>query len=137
MPHPAAPIRSITFCGVSTGIYGYPLVAATHVALETTRRWLEVHHDKVDMIVFCTFLEKEWDCYEQLLPYYFPPAPDAEFKNQWDAAKAPVASSSADSGSDSDSSSDSEWTQPLWILFKKVFVRNTHYAQPRVISLEM
>ena len=105
MPYPAAPIRSITFCGISTGIYGYPLTAATHVALETTRKWLEIHHDKVDMIVFCTFLEKEWACYESLLPFYFPPAPDAEFNSQWIESHTDSASSSE---SDSDSETDSE-----------------------------
>jgi len=102
MPHPAQPVRSVTFCGVSTGIYGYPLVAATKVALETTRKWMEQHHDKVDMIVFCTFLQKEWDCYEELMTYYFPPAPDAEFVQQWDAAHPAPAASSSEGESDSE-----------------------------------
>lgn len=106
MPYPAEPIRSITFCGVSTGIYGYPLTAATKVALETTRLWLEEHHDKVDMIVFCTFLQKEWDCYEQLLPYYFPPAPDAEFVQQWEADHPPPPAVASSSDEDSDSETE-------------------------------
>jgi hypothetical protein len=108
MPYPAAPIRSVTFCGVSTGIYGYPLVAASRVALETTRKWLEAHHDKVDMIVFCTFLEKEWDCYEALLPYYFPPAPDAEFHDQWIADHQPRAAPSSGAGNESSDDEESE-----------------------------
>jgi O-acetyl-ADP-ribose deacetylase (regulator of RNase III) len=104
MPYSAAPIRSVTFCGVSTGIYGYPLLAATKVALETARRWLEEHHDKVDMIVFCTFLEKEWDCYEALMPFYFPPAPDAQFNDDWISKHQPAAASSSEEESESDGS---------------------------------
>ena len=95
MPHTAEPIRTIAFCGVSTGIYGYPLVAATKVALETARRWLEIHHDKVDMVIFCNFLDKEVDCYNTLMPYYFPPAPDAEFVESFQAGAGSSASSGA------------------------------------------
>jgi O-acetyl-ADP-ribose deacetylase (regulator of RNase III) len=32
---------SIGFSSISTGIYGYPIVDATRIALETTRRFLE------------------------------------------------------------------------------------------------
>ena len=95
LPHEAQPIRTVAFCGVSTGIYGYPLVAATHVALETARKWLEIHHDKVDMVIFCNFLEKEVDCYTSLMPYYFPPAPDAEFANSFASSVAAESSTSA------------------------------------------
>lgn len=83
MPHPAAPIRSIAFCGISTGIYGYPLEAATKVAFDATRQWLELNHDKVDLIVFCAFLQKEWDCYTSLFPQYFPPCRDQEFASKY------------------------------------------------------
>ena len=95
MPHEAQPIRTVAFCGVSTGIYGYPLVAATKVALESARKWLEVHHDKVDMVIFCNFLDKEVDCYTELMPYYFPPAPDAEFFHNFNDSHASAAPAAA------------------------------------------
>jgi len=68
-------IKTIALCGISTGIYGYPLYAATHVALNTLREWLndEQNRSKVDLIVFCTYLPKELVCYEKLMPLYFPP----------------------------------------------------------------
>lgn len=36
-----AKMSTIAFPCISTGAYGYPHVEAAHVALETTRRWLE------------------------------------------------------------------------------------------------
>eukprot|EP01116_Phalansterium_solitarium_P018673 TRINITY_DN5037_c0_g1_i2.p1 TRINITY_DN5037_c0_g1~~TRINITY_DN5037_c0_g1_i2.p1 ORF type:complete len:638 (+),score=231.06 TRINITY_DN5037_c0_g1_i2:95-1915(+) len=67
-------IRSVALCGVATGIYGFPLVPASRIALQTVRDWLQTgdNRHKVDAIVFCTFLDKELRCYEQLLPHYFP-----------------------------------------------------------------
>ena len=34
-------LRSVAFCGVGTGIFGFPLVRATHIALDEVRAWLE------------------------------------------------------------------------------------------------
>lgn len=67
-------VRSLAFCGISTGIYGYPLYEASHIALKTVRRWLEEgdNRTKFDSIIFCVFLDKERLCYEQLIPLYFP-----------------------------------------------------------------
>lgn len=54
-------IKSVAFCGVSTGVYGYPLGKACKIALGRIRAWLEApeHRDSVDLIVFCTFTERE------------------------------------------------------------------------------
>eukprot|EP00759_Apiculatamorpha_spiralis_P013147 PhF_6_TR19941/c0_g1_i2/m.29018 len=67
-------LRSVAFCCISTGVFGFPLVAATHIALRTVREWLEVNGDRVDKIVFCTFMEHELGVYERLMPTYFPTA---------------------------------------------------------------
>jgi len=76
-------IRTVAFCGISTGIFGYPLVSATKIALKVVRKWLEVpgNKDKVDKIIFCTFLEKEKDCYLKLFQVYFP-VPKLEEKKE-------------------------------------------------------
>jgi len=67
-------IRSVAFCGISTGIFGFPLYPASRIALETVRKWLEKddNKNKVDLIIFCTFLPKEKVCYEELILEYFP-----------------------------------------------------------------
>ncbi len=35
-------IRSVAFCCISTGVYGYPNENAARVALQTVRTWLDV-----------------------------------------------------------------------------------------------
>jgi O-acetyl-ADP-ribose deacetylase (regulator of RNase III) len=79
-------VRTIAFCGVSTGVYGYPLYAASRIALKTTRAWLDTddNRNKVDRIIFCTFLPREETCYTELLAEYFPVVQDNEYVAQYD-----------------------------------------------------
>ncbi|XP_048586128.1 ADP-ribose glycohydrolase MACROD1 isoform X2 [Nematostella vectensis] len=67
-------VKTLAFCCISTGIYGYPNKDAAHVALETVRQWLETdnNNDSVERIIFCTFLPKDTEIYERLLLCYFP-----------------------------------------------------------------
>jgi len=69
-------IKSVALCGISSGIYGFPLNASAHVALNMIRKWLEntENRNKVDLIIFCTYLPKELSTYQKLMPFYFPPA---------------------------------------------------------------
>eukprot|EP01098_Paradermamoeba_levis_P010617 TRINITY_DN446_c0_g1_i4.p1 TRINITY_DN446_c0_g1~~TRINITY_DN446_c0_g1_i4.p1 ORF type:complete len:350 (-),score=55.68 TRINITY_DN446_c0_g1_i4:149-1075(-) len=78
-------IRSVAFCCVSTGIFGYPLERATLIALETAREWLSQGDNryKMDRVVFCMFLEKETRVYETWLPVYFPPVEKKEVELCW------------------------------------------------------
>ncbi|KAL7006017.1 hypothetical protein EMMF5_004355 [Cystobasidiomycetes sp. EMM_F5] len=71
-------IKSIALCGVSTGVYGYPLDAATHIALNTTREVLQDNPDKLDRVIFCCFGENAEREYLDLAPIYFPPRVEAE-----------------------------------------------------------
>eukprot|EP00659_Diplonema_papillatum_P009236 gene9236-14315_t len=75
-------LTSLGFCMVSTGIFGYPLGAACHVALKTTRDWLEAHPTScITCVAFCCYLDREYDCYRRLLPVYFPTTHDTY--NPW------------------------------------------------------
>jgi O-acetyl-ADP-ribose deacetylase (regulator of RNase III) len=78
--------RTVALCGVSTGVYGYPLREATEVALRTTRTFLDEHEDKVshstvvnmhgssltgnstqfERIIFCNFGNRDVKAYRQL-----------------------------------------------------------------------
>jgi len=73
-------VESIAFCGISTGIYGYPIEPATHVALGTVRDFLEndPNQSKVRHIIFTCFPDRDMRCYEKLLPVYFPPVETEE-----------------------------------------------------------
>ena len=64
-------IRSVALCCLSTGIFGFPLESAAHVAIRTVREWLEKNHNKVDKIVFCVYGEKDQAIYFELMRHYF------------------------------------------------------------------
>ncbi|KAF9288565.1 O-acetyl-ADP-ribose deacetylase macrod1 [Mortierella alpina] len=70
-------VGSVAFCCISTGIYGYDNEKAANVALQTVRKWMDSNStetNKMTRIIFCTFLEKDRDIYQSLLPAYFPRA---------------------------------------------------------------
>ncbi|KXJ25719.1 ADP-ribose glycohydrolase MACROD2 [Exaiptasia diaphana] len=66
-------IRTVAFCCISTGIFGYPNEKAAEVALRTSRSWLEKNKDAVDRIIFCLFMEVDIEIYQSLMMKYFPP----------------------------------------------------------------
>lgn len=49
-------VRSIAFPAISCGVYGYPIVDAARIAVETTRRFLE-SDATIERVVFCCFGE--------------------------------------------------------------------------------
>ena len=63
--------KSIAFSALSTGIYGYPSDEAAETAIGEVRKWLdedEGRANKLDRIVFCSFLEKDEKAYEKWIP---------------------------------------------------------------------
>ncbi|EAY16276.1 Appr-1-p processing enzyme family protein [Trichomonas vaginalis G3] len=67
-------VKSIAFCCISTGIYGYSIEKATPVALDTVRKWLEVPENlaKTDRLVFVVFMPKDQQVYSHFAHVYFP-----------------------------------------------------------------
>ena len=55
--------RSIAFPAISTGIYGYPLIDATSVAVSTIRAYTHAHPDHFDTIDVLCFDDKTLECY--------------------------------------------------------------------------
>eukprot|EP01087_Luapelamoeba_hula_P004507 TRINITY_DN1445_c0_g1_i10.p1 TRINITY_DN1445_c0_g1~~TRINITY_DN1445_c0_g1_i10.p1 ORF type:complete len:368 (-),score=84.11 TRINITY_DN1445_c0_g1_i10:573-1676(-) len=96
-------LRSIAFCGISTGIYGYPLEPASRVAIQVVREWLSEGDNRkhFDRIIFCVFLAKELDCYERLLPSYFP-LPGTHFSGEAPPRLPEPDAEEADESSDDD-----------------------------------
>eukprot|EP01060_Flectonema_neradi_P031448 TRINITY_DN4775_c0_g1_i1.p1 TRINITY_DN4775_c0_g1~~TRINITY_DN4775_c0_g1_i1.p1 ORF type:complete len:414 (+),score=81.03 TRINITY_DN4775_c0_g1_i1:61-1302(+) len=93
-------IKSVALCCVSAGIFGFPLVHASHIAMRTVRHWMETepYAKEVERIVFCLFLDHELQVYERLMPTYFPrtevtatqeqAAPSVETSQQQDSQPA-------------------------------------------------
>lgn len=61
-------LRSIAFSAVSTGVYGYPSHEAAEVALNAVKRFLSKTDWKFSHIIFCTFVNKDVDSYDKLIP---------------------------------------------------------------------
>ena len=53
-------LSSIAFPGISTGVYGYPLDDAVHVAVETTLQFV-LAHELPSKVIFCTFSQAATD----------------------------------------------------------------------------
>lgn len=57
-------LKSIAFCSISTGIYGFPLDKAAPIALATVRDYLDAHPDTtLERIVFAMYGEDEYKAF--------------------------------------------------------------------------
>nr|XP_033798927.1 ganglioside-induced differentiation-associated protein 2 isoform X2 [Geotrypetes seraphini] len=64
-------MSSVGFCVIASAKRCYPLEDATHIALRTVRRFLEIHGETIDTVVFAV-TDQEEATYKKLLPLYFP-----------------------------------------------------------------
>ncbi|PPR00889.1 hypothetical protein CVT24_000374 [Panaeolus cyanescens] len=85
-------VRHVAFPSISTGIYSFPIEAATHIALRTTRNFITSKAGakasrtvdlflstyvlmvlQLERVIFVVWSDKDKDVYRSLLPFYFPP----------------------------------------------------------------
>ena len=57
-------IKSIAFCCISTGVFGFPQEKAAEIAVQTVRKFLKNHDTEV---IFNVFTEKDDEIYRRLL----------------------------------------------------------------------
>ena len=69
-------IKSIAFCCIGTGIFKFDQYEAANIALNTVRVWLESNHESIERVIFCTYTNKDYDIYKNLMSTYFPDTPD-------------------------------------------------------------
>ncbi|PAV16393.1 A1pp-domain-containing [Pyrrhoderma noxium] len=66
-------LKTIAFCSISTGVYGYPIEDATNIALNEIRKFLESEKGSIlERVIFTVFSDEDKSVYETLLPLYFP-----------------------------------------------------------------
>lgn len=59
---------SITFPGISTGIYGYPLKDATEIAVKTIQAWLKENKDtSLETITLIAFTDEEYETMDEVI----------------------------------------------------------------------
>lgn len=74
-------LKSIAFSALSTGVYGYPSEEAAEVAIEAVKVWLDTDEERASMIeriVFCQFMKKDQQAYEEMIPLVEPHFSDYE-----------------------------------------------------------
>lgn len=60
-------LRSIGFCCISTGIFGFPQEEAAHIAVRSVREWLDEHVTRSLTVVFNVFTAQDEKIYQNLL----------------------------------------------------------------------
>ncbi|MFJ5985717.1 protein-ADP-ribose hydrolase [Lentzea sp. NPDC092896] len=60
-------IRTVAFCGISTGIFGFPGRPAARIAAGTVRDWLAAHPGRFDRVVFVAFRGEDEAVYREVL----------------------------------------------------------------------
>ncbi|HYP23023.1 MAG TPA: protein-ADP-ribose hydrolase [Actinomycetota bacterium] len=56
-------VRTVAFCSISTGVFGYPKGAAARVALATVAEWFDAHPGRLERVVFDVFTADDLDVY--------------------------------------------------------------------------
>ena len=57
-------VKSIAFCCISTGVYGFPQDKAAEIAVQTVREFLK---DNDIEVIFNVYTEKDYEIYSGLL----------------------------------------------------------------------
>lgn len=58
-------IRSLVFCGISTGVFGFPKRPAARIALATVQDWLRANPGVLDLVVFDVWSAEDEDAYRR------------------------------------------------------------------------
>lgn len=62
-----ADIRSLAFCCLSTGVFGFPHIDAAGIAVASVHQWIMENPNALDLIVFNVFKDRDFRQYERLL----------------------------------------------------------------------
>ena len=58
-------LKSLVFCGISTGVFAFPNKLAAEIAIKTVEKWLINNPDKFDLIVFDVYSETDFEIYKE------------------------------------------------------------------------
>ncbi|KAK9237890.1 A1pp-domain-containing protein [Lipomyces kononenkoae] len=66
-------VKTIAFPSISTGIFGFPIMEASPVALNTVRQFLQsAEGSTIERVIFVLFGKEDEQVYRMTIPKYFP-----------------------------------------------------------------
>jgi O-acetyl-ADP-ribose deacetylase (regulator of RNase III) len=60
-------VRTLAFCAISTGVFGYPKERAAEVAVRTVSAWLGERPKAFDLVAFCVFSDADRVAYDRVM----------------------------------------------------------------------
>ena len=60
-------LKTLAFCGISTGVFHFPPERAAEIAVETVQRWQQEHPGAMDRVIFNVFKSEAKRFYEESL----------------------------------------------------------------------
>lgn len=60
-------LKTVAFCCISTGVFGFPAEPAAQIAVKTVRNWLAENPGCIDKVIFNVFKDADRALYEALL----------------------------------------------------------------------
>ena len=60
-------LRTVAFCGISTGVFHFPAERAAEIAVQTVTEWLSERPGAMDRVIFNVFSDRSRAIYEQNL----------------------------------------------------------------------
>lgn len=60
-------VRTLAFCAISTGVFGYPRGRAAELAFRTVSGWLGERPGAFDLVAFCAFSAADRDAYDAVM----------------------------------------------------------------------
>lgn len=64
LAHEVDDIKTVAFCSISTGVFGFPKAEASSIAVRTVQQWLDAHPDHhFEQIIFNVFSQEDYEQY--------------------------------------------------------------------------
>lgn len=60
-------VETIAFPSISTGVYGYPIIEAAPIAIETVQEWVVAHPDALNEVRFVLHSKDDFGMYQTFL----------------------------------------------------------------------
>lgn len=60
-------LKSVAFCGISTGVFHFPKRRAAEIAVQTTDDWMREHAHVVDRVIFTVYSDSNREIYESII----------------------------------------------------------------------